>query len=48
MTGRSHEGAIYWLIAIFKLVKGVLLFALGIGALSMLGTDVAASASRPC
>ncbi len=29
-----------WLIAVFKLVKGVLLLALGIGALSLLHKDV--------
>ena len=34
-----HETGI-WLIAIFKLVKGVLLLALGIGALSLLHKDV--------
>ena len=42
----SHGGAIYWLIAVFKLVKGLLLFAVGIGALSMLGKDVASAATR--
>jgi uncharacterized membrane protein (DUF2068 family) len=45
-TAGSHEGAIYWMIAVLKLVKGVLLFAVGIGALSMLGKDVASAATH--
>ena len=40
------QSAIYWLIAIFKLVKGLLLFAVGIGALTMLGKNVASVATH--
>jgi uncharacterized membrane protein (DUF2068 family) len=42
----EHSDLALWLIAIFKLFKGVLLLAVGIGALSMLHKDVAAQATH--
>ena len=35
-----------WLIAIFKLLKGLILLAVGIGALSLLHEDAAARARQ--
>jgi hypothetical protein len=41
MTGSRSTGL--WLIAIFKLVKGLLLLAVGIGALTLLHKALAAA-----
>jgi uncharacterized membrane protein (DUF2068 family) len=43
--GRAH-GRGLWLIAAFKILKGLALLALGIGALKLLHKDVAAEAER--
>lgn len=42
----QHRGIIYWMIAGFKLAKGVLLLAVGVGALTLVGKDVADQAAH--
>ena len=42
MANSSSHGRGLWLIAAFKLLKGLALLALGIGALKLLHKDVAA------
>lgn len=46
MSSRGPHGKGLWLIAAFKLLKGVALLALGIGALKLLHKDVAAVAEH--
>ena len=38
-----HPDTAIWLIALFKLAKGLLLLAIGIGAVTLLREDIAAS-----
>ena len=42
----QRSGIVYWLIAGFKLTKGVLLLAVAVGALTLLGKDVAQQAAH--
>jgi len=44
-SGRDN-GIIYWMIAGFKLAKGALLLAVGVGALALVGKDVSDQAAR--
>jgi uncharacterized membrane protein (DUF2068 family) len=46
MTEKSRSARGLWLIAAFKLAKGLALIALGVGALKLLHKDVAAEAER--
>jgi uncharacterized membrane protein (DUF2068 family) len=47
MASRSERGSrVLWLIGAFKLFKGLVLFAVGIGALKLLNKNVAAEVYR--
>ena len=46
MSSGPRRGIIYWMIAAFKLAKGVLLLAVGVGALTLLGKDLADRAAH--
>jgi uncharacterized membrane protein (DUF2068 family) len=46
MTPKEHGSKGLWLIAAFKLLKGLALLAVGIGALKLLHKDVASEAER--
>jgi uncharacterized membrane protein (DUF2068 family) len=46
MTGMDKGSRGLWLIAAFKLIKGLALLALGVGALKLLHKDVATEAER--
>ena len=45
-SSRQHNGIIYWMIAGFKLAKGALLLAAGVGALTLVGKDVCDQAAH--
>jgi len=46
MTPKKHGSKGLWLIAVFKLLKGLALLAIGIGALKLLHKDVASEVER--
>ena len=45
-AGAAEHDRVIWLIAAFKFLKGALLVAVGVGALSLLHEDVAAEVAR--
>lgn len=46
MSDKRHGSRALWLIAVFKLLKGLALLAVGIGALKLLHKDVASEVER--
>ncbi len=46
MAPKKHSSRGLWLIAAFKLLKGLALLAIGIGALKLLHKDVASEVER--